>query len=375
MPFQLITTRNSKLFLHILISAFLISFPFVQRFVNPVFASSDGWLTGWSVMSAILVIVYFVNVYYIVPQTLVIGRYTHYALRITLCCLGAWITFELLSKYVLPEGIVTPETLRPPFPSIEKSGVQPPPPPMGDSVLPQLPRPPLRILPFPMIFHLAIGTTIELIFNWEAQKKEREKIEKEKISAELSFLKFQINPHFLFNTLNNIYVLIEKKSDKAGEAMLMLSMLMRHMLYESSNGKVLLRKEIEYIKNYISVQQLRISPDEDVVVNFRINGNSGSTVIEPLILITFIENAFKHGISYNQKSKIDILLHITDHAITLTVSNTKRKFSKPAEEVASTGIGLANTRKRLEILYPDAHELTIHDLADRFDVTLKLYLY
>jgi LytS/YehU family sensor histidine kinase len=223
--------------------------------------------------------------------------------------------------------------------------------------------------------YLAVGTSFEMIVNWEMLRRERSQIEKEKMSSELSFLRSQMNPHFLFNTLNNIYSLAEKKSDKTGEAVLMISALLRYILYDSSGGKISLAKEIECLENYIAIQRLRISSKESVTIQFNVTGNRSDVLVEPLILLPFVENAFKHGVSYSQKCNVLIEIGLENSTLKLHVYNTKKFNSQHRDTLEKDfGIGLNNVKKRLALLYPEHHELLIEETDEYFEVQLKILL-
>jgi LytS/YehU family sensor histidine kinase len=315
----------------------------------------------WLSSSLILLPLYFINVYYFIPRFLVTERYWSYACLIILSCLAGLLIY----KYAIHPLFIFGDAVHFPVPDPPQTGVL--------QRLPKEERPlPPAVSPFSMVMYLAIGTSFELILNREDQKKEREKIEKEKVLTELSFLRSQINPHFLFNTLNNIYSLAEKGSDKTGGSILMLSSLMRYMLYESNHGKIDLRKEIEYLQNYIAIQRLRISPGQSVTITFVTEGHIEGIMIEPLIFIGFVENAFKHGVSYKYKSIVRINLLVEPSRVKLIVYNTKR----PSSPLISNekGIGLANAHRRLDLLYKDSYELLVQDNTDFFQIDLTLYL-
>ena len=218
---------------------------------------------------------------------------------------------------------------------------------------------------------LAISTSIKVTEQWYANEKERKEIQTQKLSAELSLLKQQINPHFFFNTLNSIYSLASRKSEKTPEAIIKLSELMRYIIYESDKEFVPLRKELEYISNYVQLQRLRIK--EDVEVLYTTEGEFNDIMIEPMILLPFIENAFKHGVDYSQTCRILIAVKVSASALILVVENPLIKKQKSLID-ESSGKGLANSRKRLELLYPGQHELTISDKNDTFRIELKLNL-
>lgn len=206
-------------------------------------------------------------------------------------------------------------------------------------------------------------------FELEAKKKE---IENERLTSELRFLKAQINPHFLFNTLNNLYYLAFTHSPNTTEVIAKLSQMMRYMIYDSNHPKVPLSKEIEYMENYISLEKLRLN--EPLPINFAVAGTTNGVFIVPLIFISFLENAFKHGVSNNFPGAwitADIVLEGT--ACIYTVANSKLPQSLISSEEQS-GIGLKNVKRRLELSYPDNFELEIEDKADEYRVRLTLNL-
>lgn len=210
---------------------------------------------------------------------------------------------------------------------------------------------------------------VEDWFELEARKKE---LKNESLTSELRFLKAQINPHFLFNTLNNLYYLAYTNSPNTTEVISKLSQRMRYMLHDSNHPRVSLSKEIEYMQNYISLEQLRLG--KEVPIRFEIQGNTSGITIAPLILITFLENAFKHGVSNSTPdSWIDITIQIKEKECYYKVANSKiLESDKTVRE--KSGIGLQNVKRRLELSYPNNFELRVDDLEDRFSVELKINL-
>ncbi|HZY78234.1 MAG TPA: histidine kinase [Cyclobacteriaceae bacterium] len=215
-------------------------------------------------------------------------------------------------------------------------------------------------------------------FMLEAKKKE---LENEKLTAELSFLKEQINPHFLFNTLNNLYYLAYTKSDNTTEVIAKLSQMMRYMIYESNYQQVELGKEIEYMQNYVSLERLRLT--DQIPIEFKVEGSPSGIKVAPLILITFLENAFKHGVNANNKNAwVNLSIKVDGKNCFYTVENSKAAGAKVngktngvhLDRGSKSGIGLQNVRRRLELTYPDKYELDVKDLADRYYVKLKLVL-
>lgn len=205
-------------------------------------------------------------------------------------------------------------------------------------------------------------------FELEAKKKE---VENERLVAELNFLKAQINPHFLFNTLNNLYYLAYSKSDNTTEVIAKLSQMMRYMIYESNHSEVLLSKEIEYMQNYISLERLRLN--NQIAIHFEIDVDVETKKIAPLILITFLENAFKHGVSANDPSAwIKLSIRMNGKECTYTVENSK--IQSVHSDGEKSGIGLQNVKRRLELSYPGQYSLNVTDSPDRYAVQLKLML-
>ena len=195
--------------------------------------------------------------------------------------------------------------------------------------------------------------------------------EKEKISAELSYLKAQINPHFLFNTLNSIYSLAIQKADATAPAVQQLSSMMRYVLNESIKDYVPLQKEIEYISNYVGLQQLRFG--KEMHLQFNVKGDIGSNQIAPLILIPFIENAFKYGVNAEEESDIRIMISIANSKLNLEVINNIVRTKISDEQQG--GIGITNTRERLNLIYPSGHELLIFEEGRKHIVKLTIQMH
>ncbi|OIN59988.1 histidine kinase [Arsenicibacter rosenii] len=206
---------------------------------------------------------------------------------------------------------------------------------------------------------IGLGWLVKLVEDWFTYQIERSSLVSERNTAELAFLKSQVNPHFLFNTLNNIYALAYTKSPEAPEAILKLSGLMRYMLYESSSPdgqsqKVALSKEVKYLTNLIDLEKIRVA---NAQVHVQTEGNLDLYRIEPLLLITFVENAFKHGDLTNASQPLTILLSVKQGQLTFITKNKKSQRQKDAVG----GIGLQNVQRRLALLYPNRHTLQIND--------------
>ena len=218
---------------------------------------------------------------------------------------------------------------------------------------------------------VVVAFAYRLLLLWFQQEKLRKELENQKLKAELSFLKMQVNPHFLFNALNNIYSLsVMEKSNKTGQSIMKLSDLMRYVLYEKEDAenRVSLDKEIRHINSYIDLEKLR--HPGDVYINFSIEGDTNGKRIVPLLLFPLIENACKHGILTDAQKPVDINLKVTDHQLNFSIENSINSYQK--DEVG--GIGLPNVQKRLDLLYGKKYSLDVSKAADRFIVNLQLPL-
>ncbi|HMC84982.1 MAG TPA: sensor histidine kinase [Chitinophagaceae bacterium] len=234
-----------------------------------------------------------------------------------------------------------------------------------------------RIMPFTFpgtilmfLLILIISGGIKIINQWFKSEQRTEEIEKEKVVTELALLKSQVNPHFLFNTLNNIYSLAVINSPDTATSVLKLSAIMRYVLDDANSNFVELAKEIQFLENYISLQRVRLT--EKSIINFLTIGNTADKQIAPLLLIAFVENAFKYGISTHRNSEIDISLKVTENHLSFIVGN--QKFQNNNSELTNTGIGITNTKRRLELMYHNKHSLLIENNENSFLVTLTLDL-
>ena len=215
----------------------------------------------------------------------------------------------------------------------------------------------------------AIMAIIKLVRTQHEEQQKRQSIEKEMLLAELNFLKIQLNPHFLFNTLNNLYMLTLKSSPEAPEVVAKLSETLDYMLYRCHEQVVPLEGEIKLIENYLSLEKLRLG--NDVIVRFNNDEATTSRTIAPLIMLSLVENAFKHGVNNGiAKSEVDIDLHLNNADLTFTVRNTK----KTVNAFRTNGIGLKNIRRQLELIYPKKHKLSINETDKYYSAKLQLTL-
>jgi len=217
---------------------------------------------------------------------------------------------------------------------------------------------------------LTISGSLKMTKEWFRNERLKNEMEKEKMASELAMLKSQINPHFLFNNLNNIYSLAIRKSEAAPKAIVMLSEMMRYMLYDSTADQISLSKEVEHLHNYIDLQKLRLKDNKQVC--FSTEGDLETKKIEPMLLEPFVENSFKHGDIFRQGGNIHIDLQVNGSQLHFKVSNTFTRNGHVKDK--HSGIGLNNIRKRLELLYPSKHQLDITEKEAHFIVDLKLNL-
>lgn len=215
-----------------------------------------------------------------------------------------------------------------------------------------------------------LGTAIGLkIFKIVIRNQQRiSELKNTSLQTELAYLKDQINPHFLFNALNNIYVQSRKRPKEASESILLLSDLLRYQLYDCAKEKVQLKSEIEYLQNYLELDRLRKSKAK---VDFKVNGTPNGSMVAPFLFIPFVENAIKHGTGLENEAQIDIEFEVAPKSIKFSIENTKPQQPLPQIE---GGIGLPNVKRRLALLYPEKHELKIEEGKENFKVELSLDL-
>jgi hypothetical protein len=226
--------------------------------------------------------------------------------------------------------------------------------------------------------HLITTIPIFLFLSWLARVTEnlvlntirKEQLEKQAVETELNYLKSQINPHFLFNTLNNIHTLVYKQAPAAPEAVMHLASLMRYMIYESNAATVPLAREVNYLRDYVSLQQLRYK--NSPVVDLQVVGEAESCFIAPLLFIHLLENAYKHSPARLEPGDLQVRVEVKEDVLAFSVQNPiGRKPTTPLEEPG--GIGLPNVRKRLALLYPGQHALTIQNTGETFTVLLTIH--
>jgi sensor histidine kinase YesM len=218
---------------------------------------------------------------------------------------------------------------------------------------------------YPVTF---FAVAIKLLKFWYANQQAQQILSQEKLQAELKFLKTQIHPHFLFNTLNNLYALTLKKSERAPEMVLKLSELINYMLYECTGDEVSLSKEIKFIRNYGDIEKMRYGDKLDI--DIRVSGEVNDRKIAPLMLLPFVENCFKHGASEElQQSWVKVSIDVQSHVTIIKVENNKATLNGVGKK---EGIGIQNVKRRLDLIYPGQHELKIINGQETFLVILAI---
>jgi sensor histidine kinase YesM len=229
---------------------------------------------------------------------------------------------------------------------------------------------PKYIFPGIMYILCILVSSILFLLNERRQENEaRQNMEIEKIATELSMLKLQISPHFLFNTLNNIRWMVRKQMAQTEEVVLKLSEILRYMIYEVGEVKIPINQEIEHLKNYIELQSLRLPVPG--TIEFNVSPNIGSQKIEPLLYIHFVENAFKYGIDAKNAPEIFFSLDFSDNKLTF---ESKNKILGAGNQLENSGIGLSNIKRRLELLYSGKYNLTTQNRNGFFEVNLTIWI-
>lgn len=298
-----------------------------------------------SVRIALLIIVSYINLHFLLPGYLITGRYLKYFLSVLISIAG-YLLIQGLFDIFLYGYILGPMRRNHLWETISYNF-------------------------FSTVWYIGIMVTFKLSIDWYEQSRLLQKTAVEKLQAEVNYLRSQLNPHFLFNILNNLYSLTLKKSDAAPDVVLKLSGMMEYMLYESDDKYVLLEKEVQYLHNYIELERLRYSDQADI--QLKVTGDSNGLVIAPLLLLPLLENAFKHGISRapgNAWLHCDVI--ISPQSVCISVENNKCpvKVKNPGKG----GVGLVNLNKRLELLYPGKYSLQINDQHEKFFISLQLNL-
>lgn len=305
-------------------------------------ASLPYFMACVSVRILLLIVIAYLNLHYFLPRYLMKKRYGAYIAALLLSVAG-YLTVQSLFDYFLYGYVIGP---------------------MRNSALMET----LSYNFFSTLWYLGLMLALKLSIDWYGQQLVIQRIRVEKLNAEVDFLRAQVNPHFLFNALNNLYALTLKKSDEAPEVVLKLSELMEYMLYESNQESIPLKRELAYLQNYLELERLRSDRRADIRIT--VTGAADQCLLPPFLILPLLENAVKHGLSAPGSGAFLHLNINVGTALELQLTNSR-------SDTAAThkgGIGLQNLKKRLELLYPGRHELRAARLPGAYLVTLKILL-
>jgi two-component system LytT family sensor kinase len=293
---------------------------------------------------ALLILIAYLNLHYFLPKYLMPKRYVAYFTAVMLSVL-MYVLLQSLYDFYLYGFVVGP---------------------MYNSKLIDA----ISYNFFSALWYLGLMLALKLSLDWYSQQSLIQRITVEKLNAEVNFLRAQVNPHFLFNILNNLYALTLKKSELAPDVVLKLSAMMEYMLYDSNDDHVPLDKELSYLQSYIDLERLRFSGEADI--SLEVNTVPRNQKIAPLLLLPLVENAFKHGLSkQTENGWLKVVINLERHMLGIVVENSK---PLTASHATKGGIGLSNLRKRLELLYPKRHELELVDKTNSFTAKLIIEL-
>jgi hypothetical protein len=343
-------SRQGKILLHIIGSLAFLSIPIV---FSPDFDLSFqlievGGFRRDLLAYVFLLVVFYAHYYHFIPKFFHTKEYVIYGITVLLC-------------FGLVAGVPLLVKGRPPLHRTEMQGPPPPdrlPPPDGPPLVHAMER---NVIRFAMVLSIAL-----LLSTYDRLRK----TERAKVDAELSYLKAQINPHFLFNTLNSIYSLAITRSEHAPTAVLKLSSMMRYVTTEAHNDRVLLEKEIDYVSNYVELQRIRLG--QTVSIEYNVTGEPGTKQIAPLVMIPYVENAFKYGVNPEEESYIHIHITIEHSRLTMFVKNKIVRVEYRDEY--KSGHGMENTTQRLRMSYPGKHTLNSGRFGKEYLVNLEIDL-
>jgi len=331
--------------IHIIAWGLLLMVPFFSGYqvIKSFTPTANISLVPIIISSLFLIVIFYFNYFVLIPKFLLLKKYLLYAITLVLSIAAAFV----LSKVFFNLFGVNPGNIASFNPMLIKI------------------EPVMRANAFLMLT-VSILASISLTINDHLRQ-----LEKEKLVAQISSLKSQINPHFLFNTLNNIYATAIDTSPRTADMVDKLSEMMRYTMKETQNDFVPLEEEINYLNNYIELQKLRL--DSKIKFDYTIEGEFSGLQIAPMLLIPFVENAFKHGVNSEQDSSIRINIKVNESEIHFLVANNKVEIQSGIQE-NSGGLGIENTKHRLALIYPSGHLLTIKETENDFIVSLHINL-
>ena len=293
---------------------------------------------------SLLIAISYTNLYVLIPRYLVAKKYTNYAIAVISLIIG-YVIIQGLYDYYLFKAILAPVKHEPEVDFIIYNLVS-------------------------TLFYLILTVTLKFSIDWYQQNQVLQKTKMEKLQAEVKYLQAQVNPHFLFNILNNLYSLTLKKSDAAPGMVLKLSEMMEYILYDANENFVQLDREIKYLYNYIELEKLRQGNKADI--KFEVKGNPNGYKVAPFLFLPMIENAFKHGVSkIINNPYLHACITIETNKVSFNMENNKLNFLDSRE---NGGIGLTNLKQRLQLHYPGKHVFEIKDDINKYRTTLQIQL-
>lgn len=373
--------KNEKI-LYIIVWSVIAMLPIVLELWKLINGSEPMWksVVKWWVGMIPLILIFLLHNHVLIPQFLKRGRTVCYAASVCAILLTFGVLFFCLDSRMSEKRMKMP----PPH-HVENASVRPPAPlprphdglmpsrEPGDPHHPPGKQPP-AMFPLPVLFKLLLvlltigaNAAVSLSFSYNRQQADRKELENRRLQEELKYLKQQISPHFLMNVLNNIHEMAEENIKEAQNMVLELSYLMRYVLYESENDMTTLAAELRFISSYVSLMRKRYI-EELVIVKLDVPESCPESIrIPPLLFIPFIENAFKHGVSYNNETMIDVSLSEAKGKIRFCCSNTLQRKS---DNDIKGGVGLANVRRRLDLIYGNDYSLHIDKAGQTYSVIL-----
>ena len=321
-------------------------------------------------------IIFVFNTLVLVPKFLFQKKYSTYigsTLLVVLSVVGVSIALGLILTPAQPMAM-PPMDLGPGMPPMELGSGMPAPMGYRPVTIPEQKSIFMIITDELIISFLVVGagTSIKMVAQWLNEENRRKDLEKEQLKTELAFLRHQVSPHFFMNTLNNIHALIDINAEDAKNTIIELSTMMRYLLYDTAQGQTTLKKEIKFIESYISLMQLRFP--KKVAVILEVPKNILDIQIPPMLFLSFLENAFKHGVSYQTDSFVSFVLEQADNRLHCTIKNSKHN-NKENLDKSYSGIGLTNIKQSLKLLFGDDYILNIFENDNEFEVQLTIPIY
>ncbi|NEW83701.1 MAG: GHKL domain-containing protein [Mariniphaga sp.] len=369
-----INVRIVELIVFVVIWMAIFSVPFFNQRLN----NAVNWekVRGEWIRMFLYLVIFLVNTFVLVPKFLFQKKYTVYitlALFATILMIGLNISLGLILAPSQPMGM-PPMDLGPGMPPMELGSGMPAP--MGyRPVIPQEHKSIFMIIMDELIISLLVigaGTSFKMVAQWLNEESRRKDLEKEQLKTELAFLRHQVSPHFFMNTLNNIHALIDINAEDAKNTIIELSTMMRYLLYDTAQGQTTLKKEIKFIESYISLMQLRFP--KKVAVTLDVPKSILDIQIPPMLFLSFLENAFKHGVSYQTESFVSFKLQQIDNRLSCTIKNSKHS-NKENLDKSYSGIGLTNIKQSLKLLFGNDYLLNINENDNEFEVQLTIPIY